>query len=132
MTAPCVFSTDFKQVSVKARGTGGTIGARGNSDQIQNWAKGLLLKIKEKDTCIHRKSSPPVLPPAFTDTLFEPTCAFCTVGSYAPLSVRPSVRPYGLDQKSDWTIIHISESIRVRGLKFYHNIESFRCIQEII
>ena len=25
--------------------------------------------------------------------IFEPTCAFCTVGSYAPLSVCPSVRP---------------------------------------
>ncbi len=32
---------------------------------------------------------------------FEPTCANCTVGSYASLSVCPSVRPSGLDQKSD-------------------------------
>ncbi len=40
----------FKRVSVKAGGTGG---AGGNDDQIQNWAKGLLLKIREKDTCIH-------------------------------------------------------------------------------
>ncbi len=30
------------------------------------------------------------------------------------LSVRPSVCPYGLDQKSDWIIIHISESITSR------------------
>ena len=34
--------------------------------------------------------------------IFEPTCAFYTVGSYVSLSVCPSI-----DQKSDWTIIHI-------------------------
>ncbi len=42
-------------VSVKAGGTGG---AGGNSDQIQNWAKGtpitvLLLEMREKDISIH-------------------------------------------------------------------------------
>ncbi len=31
--------------------------------------------------------------------------------------------PYGLDQNSDWIIIHISESGRFRGLKFHHMIE---------
>ena len=46
----------------------------------------------------------------------EPTCAFCTVGSYASLSVCPSVCPYGLDQKSDWIIIHISESDKLPGI----------------
>ena len=43
----------FLWVSVKAGGTGGTGGAGGNDDQIQNWAKGLLLEIGEKDICIH-------------------------------------------------------------------------------
>ncbi len=49
----------------------------------------------------------------FYHTIIEPTCAFCMVGSYTSLSVCP----YGLDQKSDWIIIHISESIRGRTLK---------------
>ncbi len=35
------------------------------------------------------------------DMVFEPTCAFCTVGSYAP----PSVCLCGLDQKLDWIMI---------------------------
>ncbi len=48
----------------------------------------------------------------------DPTCAYCTVGSYAWLSVRPS----GLDQNSDWTIIHISEIIRASSLKLHHNV----------
>ncbi len=39
--------------------------------------------------------------------LFDPTCAFRTMGSYVPLSVCL----YGLHQKSDWIVIHISESI---------------------
>ncbi len=46
--------------------------------------------------------------------IIEPTCAYCTVGSYASLSVCPSVR--------HWIIIHISGSNRVRNLKLYHNI----------
>ncbi len=46
-----------------------------------------------------------------TSHVFEPTCALCTVGSYASLSVCPSVCLSGLDQKSHWTIIHISKSI---------------------
>ncbi len=43
-------------------------------------------------------------------TLFEPTCAICSVGSYASLSVCLSVCTLqsGLDQKSDQKIIHIS------------------------
>ncbi len=40
-------------VSVKARGTGGARGTRGNGDQmLYNF---LILKIKEKEACIHRK-----------------------------------------------------------------------------
>ncbi len=50
---------------------------------------------------------------------FEPTCAVCTVGSYASLSV---CSLSGLHQKS-WKIIHISESIKVRSLKLHHNLE---------
>ncbi len=34
------------------------------------------------------------------DIVFEPTCAFWMVGSYALLFVCP----YGLDKKSDWMI----------------------------
>ena len=41
-----------------------------------------------------------------TYAVFEPNCAFRTVGSYALLSVCLSVCLYGLDQKSDWIIIH--------------------------
>ncbi len=58
--------------------------------------------------------------------IFEPTCAFCTVGSYVSLPVCPSVclsvRLYGLGQKSDWTIIHtcISESILSHVKVFCH------------
>ena len=37
-------------------------------------------------------------------TFFEPTCAYCTVGSYASLSVRPSVRL----SVYHWIKIHIS------------------------
>ncbi len=48
-------------------------------------------------------------------SIFEPTWALCTVGSYASLSVRLSVRLAGLYQNSAWTIIHISESIAVRN-----------------
>ncbi len=39
------------------------------------------------------------------------------------LSVRLSVCLSGLDQKSDWIIIHISESIRAKTLKLCHIIE---------
>ena len=46
----------------------------------------------------------------------EPTCATCTVGSYASLSVRLSVCLW-LDQNY-WTIIHISKTIAPRVLKF--------------
>ncbi len=45
-------------------------------------------------------------------SIFEPTCAHCTVGSYASLSVRLSVCLW-LDKKS-WTIIHISKSVTPR------------------
>ena len=41
--------------------------------------------------------------PFFISGVFEPTCA------YASLCL--SVHLYGLDQKSDWIIIHISESM---------------------
>ncbi len=37
---------------------------------------------------------------AQSSVFIEPTCALCTVGSYASLSVCPSVCPSGLDQKS--------------------------------
>ena len=53
--------------------------------------------------------------------IFEPTCAHCTVGSYASLSVRPSVRP----SVCHWIIIHISASNRARDLKLYHNVHMF-------
>ncbi len=45
--------------------------------------------------------------------LFEPTCAYCTVGSYAALSVRLSVCPSGFTQGTLYTLlkIHISEGI---------------------
>ncbi len=45
--------------------------------------------------------------------IIEPTCAYYTVGLYASLSVCHAVR-------LDWTIVHISQSIRDRNLKFYH------------
>ena len=41
----------------------------------------------------------------FNFLVFEPTCANCTVGSYASLSVCPWL------DKNYWTIIHISESV---------------------
>ncbi len=53
----------------------------------------------------------------FTEFI-EPTCAYCTVGSYALLSVRLSVRPSVTLLK-----IHISESIKGRNLKRYHSIK---------
>ena len=46
--------------------------------------------------------------------IFEPNCAYCTVGSYASLSVHLSV--------CHWIIIDIMESYIVRNLKLYHNI----------
>ena len=48
-------------------------------------------------------------------SFFEPTCAICTVGSYASLSVctRPKVEK----------IIHISISIVARGMKFGQNMD---------
>ncbi len=46
---------------------------------------------------------------------FEPTCVYCTVGSYVSLSVRLSVR--------HWIIIHISESIIAMNLKLCHSIK---------
>ncbi len=52
-------------------------------------------------------------------SVFEPTCALCTVGSYASLSVCLSVCLSGLDQKY-WMIIYISKSIRARMVKLSH------------
>ncbi len=46
--------------------------------------------------------------------IFEPTCAYCTVGSYASLSVCLSV--------CHWIIIHNSKSNWDRKLKLYQNI----------
>ncbi len=45
----------------------------------------------------------------------EPTCAYCTVGSYASLSVRLSV--------CHWIIIHISKSITAMNLKLCNSIK---------
>ena len=53
-------------------------------------------------------------------SIFEPTCACCTVGSYAALSV---CCLSGLYQNSDWIIIHISESIVGRSLKLHHSVK---------
>ena len=50
----------------------------------------------------------------FGARIFEPTCAHCTVGSYASLSVCLS----SLDQNSDLIVIHISKSIAPRVMKF--------------
>ncbi len=52
----------------------------------------------------------------------EPTCAYCTMGSYASLSVRPSVR---LSVCLSVTLlkIHISESIIGMSLKLYHSVK---------
>ena len=44
----------------------------------------------------------------FTLVVIEATCALCTMGSYASLSVRLSVRLAGLDQNSDCTIFNNS------------------------
>ncbi len=55
------------------------------------------------------------LVPSMCGTIFEPTCAYCTVGSYASLSIRLSVRP-----SVTLLQIHISESIIGRSLKLYH------------
>ncbi len=52
------------------------------------------------------------------DSIFEPTCAHCTVGSYASLSVRMS-----LDQNSDLIIIHILKSIASRVLTFGRSMD---------
>ena len=49
----------------------------------------------------------------------EPTCAYCTVGSYALLSVCLSV----CLSTFHWIKIHISETIKARGPKLYHNIK---------
>ena len=54
--------------------------------------------------------------------IFEPTCAICTLGSHASLSVFCLSR---LDQKT-WKIIYISESIVVRKMKVGHNILHYK------
>ena len=53
--------------------------------------------------------------PKLVYILFEPTCAYCTVGSYASLSVRPSVRL----SVFHWVIFYISESIIAMNLKVF-------------
>ena len=58
--------------------------------------------------------------PDIHHAFFEPTCACCTVGSHASLSV---FSLSGLDKKSDQKIIHVSESIRARTVKRFHIIE---------
>ena len=58
-------------------------------------------------------------------SIFEPTCAYCTVGSYASLSVRPSVCP-PVCLSVTLLKIHNSESIIGRGLKLYHSIKPLK------
>ena len=57
----------------------------------------------------------------FSDFIIEPTCASCTVGSYASLSVFLSVLCLysGLDRKWE-KIIHISKSIIAINMKLGH------------
>ncbi len=55
--------------------------------------------------------------------IFEPTCAYCTVGSYASLSLRLSVRPSVCPSVYHWIIIHISKSIIAMNLKLCHSIK---------
>lgn len=57
----------------------------------------------------------------FVHNMIQPACATCPVGSYASLLLCRSVvwtLPNTLE------IIHILENIKVRNLKFYHNILS--------
>ena len=56
--------------------------------------------------------------------IFEPTLSPpVPFARWAHMRHFLSVRLYGLDQKSDWIIIHISESITGRTLKLHHMIK---------
>ena len=74
---------------------------------MENLIVTLIMTIYGKKRCFKRDISQSLRQIFF---LFEPTCALCTVGSYASLSVRLSICLAGLDQK-DWTIIHILRNI---------------------
>ncbi len=58
-------------------------------------------------------------------TIIEPTCALCTANMRHFLSVCLSIRLAGLDQNSDWTIIHILEIIEVREVDTRRILEKY-------
>ena len=76
-----------------------------NCDRLKNRARiSLRYRVMEMEIIAIRQ----MVQVTFTTPLFEPTCANCTVGSYASLSVCLSIC---LWQKSDYIIIHICLSI---------------------